>query len=370
MRDEIKSQTNFDQTLLSVFDALNDRPIVYHRIYSEITGTTSAGLFTSQLVYWSKAVGHREFYKTDADIGKELAMRSKELRNAKRKIEELGIFEITVKGVPAKTYYKLNINRLLQLMMEHQKQLNIENETGQTSLAERDKLDSPKGANLHSRNVQTITEMTSQMTIEDNNNKGKSVGCAMATGKKLSHVEPKLVVRPERKPQPKPKAKPALETQEPDGAVVVNCEIDDLMKLVVGWTISRVMLETWAKKHGVGYVLEKIELTKSAIGLNRVRKPGAYLNKAIELDWQPPAPHEEEEAQNKPAEPTFPTHEQNVAWYDKLAENEKLSVLSEAVRKNPYLEGHLKNASTSVLDTGFSDSTWFKMMMSNVGRAK
>ena len=93
------------------------------------------------------------------------------------------------------------------------------------------------------------------------------------------------------------------------------------------------------------------------------------MNKAIELDWQPPAPHEDEEATNRPAEPTFPAHEENVAWYNAFTDNEKLAVLSEAVRKNPYLEGHLKNANTSVLDASFSGSTWFKMMMSNVGRA-
>jgi hypothetical protein len=93
------------------------------------------------------------------------------------------------------------------------------------------------------------------------------------------------------------------------------------------------------------------------------------LNKAIGLDWLPPAPDECEEVSNKPVEPIFPTHEENVAWYNALAEDEKLAILTEAVRKNPYLEGHLKNANTSVFDTGFSNSTWFKMMMSNVGRA-
>ena len=129
------------------------------------------------------------------------------------------------------------------------------------------------------------------------------------------------------------------------------------------------LFRSWVKRHGVGYVLQKIELTKSAIALNRVRKPGAYLNKAIELDWQPPAPHEEEEVQNKPKEPTFPTHEENVALYNKLADNEKLEALKAATHKNAYLEDYLKNAKVSVLDANFSETTWFKMLMSCLGRA-
>ena len=203
---------------------------------------------------------------------------------------------------------------------------------------------------------------------EDNNNKTKSAGCSMAVTKKKSHVEPKSVVQPE--PQPEQKAEPTAEPKlEPIGSVVVGAEIDDLARMVKAWAISRVMVETWAKKHGVEYVLEKIELTQSAIALNRVRKPGAYLNKAIELDWQPPAPHEEEEVQNKPAEPTFPTHEENVVWYNTLSGDEKLEALKAGTRKNAYLEDYLKNAKVSVLDADFSETTWFKMLMSCLGRA-
>jgi hypothetical protein len=366
MRDEISSQPNFDQTLLSVFDALNDRPIVYHKIYAKIVGSTSGGLAVSQLIYWSRAMNHCEFYKSNAELCEELGMGINEFKAAKKLILQTGIFTTEVRGVPATTYYKINLKVLFDLITKHSPQ------APPTSWLKINQLEGTKSTNQLAENQPTITEMTTEITKEDNNNKPKAVGCAMAVSKKLSHVEPKSVVHAtaKSKSRPEPKAEPTLEAQEPNGSVVVNCEINDLMKLVVGWAISRVMLETWAKQHGVGYVLQKIELTKFAIGLNRVRKPGAYLNKAIELDWQPPAPYEDEEAQNKPVEQTFPTHEENVAWYDKLVENEKLAVLSEAVCKNPYLEEHLKNVDTSVLDASFSGSTWFKMMMSNVGRAK
>jgi len=357
MRNEISSQPNFDQTLLNLFEALNDRPIVYHGVYSQIMGTTSAGLVTSQLIYWSKVMGHKQFYKTDAEIFNELKMGSKELRNAKKRIIESGVFELTVKGVPPKTYYQINLKKLIGLINEIQTKYK---QTEQINLAQRDKLESPEGANQFSPKGQIITEKTHRRSTDENkNNKPKAIGCAVATAKKLSSVEQKPVTKP--KPQPDPKVKLTQQPQlEPDGSVVVG-----LMNVVKGWAVSRVLMESWLKKHGLEYLQQKIELTKSA----NAKNPGAYLNKAVSLDWMPPAPKEDEEASNKPVEPTFPVHEENVAWYDKLAESEKLELLSEAVRKNPYLEEHLKNANISVLDTGFSNSTWFKMMMSNVGRA-
>ena len=204
-------------------------------------------------------------------------------------------------------------------------------------------------------------------TTTENDNKDTRKVIELPNKEEKSHVKPKSVVQPEHRPEPK--AQPTPATQEPNGSVVVDSEIDDLPRMVRGWAISKVMLKAWAKKHGVPYVLQKIELTKSVIALNRVRQPGAYLNKAIELDWQPPAPPEDEEIKNKPVGQIYPTHKENVAWYNALADDEKLPLLTEAVRKNPYLEGHLRNANTSVLDTDFSNSTWFKMMMSNVGRA-
>ena len=153
--------------------------------------------------------------------------------------------------------------------------------------------------------------------------------------------------------------------EEPNGSVVVEHKIDDLIKMVHGWAVSRVMLESWVKKHGTEYVLQKIELTQSATP----RNPGAYLNKALSFDWLPPAPKEDEKRPNSPVETIYPTHGENVAWYNKLAENEKLAVLSQAVYKQRYFERHLKNANVSVLDADFTENCFFKMMMELVGRA-
>ena len=284
-----------------------------------------------------------------------------EFKLAKKMVLQTGIFSTVVKGVPARTYYQINLKVLFDLITKHSPK------TPPTSWAETDQLEGTEPTSQLGRNRPTITEKKQSLNKEDNNNRPKAIGCSMAVTKKKSHVEPKLVVQP--KPQPELKVQPTAKDEEPIGSVVVGAEIDDLARMVKAWAISRVMVETWAKKHGVEYVLEKIELTQSAIALNRVKKPGAYLNKAIELDWQPPAPHEEEGASHKSADAVYPTHEENVAWYNALADNQKLETLKAATHKNAYLEDYLKNAKVSVLDADFSETTWFKMLMSCLGRA-
>jgi hypothetical protein len=45
---------------------LNQKPIAYYPIYRQITGSTTAGILLSQLMYWFSVKD--KFYKTDADI--------------------------------------------------------------------------------------------------------------------------------------------------------------------------------------------------------------------------------------------------------------------------------------------------------------
>ena len=59
----------------------------------------------SQIVYWWYACGEREFYKTDNDFRDELAMGPREFKTAKSQLKKLELVKITIKGIPAKTYY-------------------------------------------------------------------------------------------------------------------------------------------------------------------------------------------------------------------------------------------------------------------------
>lgn len=91
---------------MSILKSLNQRPIAYYPIYRQITGSTTAGILLSQLMYWFSK--QDTFHKTDADIMSETLLTENELRSAKNKIKNLEFVTVFVKGIPAKTYYQID----------------------------------------------------------------------------------------------------------------------------------------------------------------------------------------------------------------------------------------------------------------------
>lgn len=106
MENEVK-------TLLQAF---SEKPVAYMRIYAKITGSVTAGVLLSQIVYWHYAMKEQEFWKTDEDFCSELSMGLYEFKAAKKKIENLCLIKTVRKGIPAKTYYTVNTETLLTLI--------------------------------------------------------------------------------------------------------------------------------------------------------------------------------------------------------------------------------------------------------------
>src|SRR3989344_1463937 len=105
-----------DNTLQSLFEAFQEHPIAYMPIYSRITGSVTAGILLSQIVYWDGRMQHQEFYKTDRDFCEELSMGATELKNAKKTLIRMGLVNVMRKGIPAKTHYQLNMSKLSDLI--------------------------------------------------------------------------------------------------------------------------------------------------------------------------------------------------------------------------------------------------------------
>lgn len=93
---------------------LNQRPISYYPIYKRITGSTTAGILLSQLMYWWAKMDGREFYKTDSEIMEETELSVDELRGAKVKLKKCKFLKISHRGVPCKTYYWI----IYQILMD------------------------------------------------------------------------------------------------------------------------------------------------------------------------------------------------------------------------------------------------------------
>lgn len=130
-----------------VLKAFAQRPIAYQRIYAQISGSVTAGLLLSQIVYWWYAV-EREFDKTDSELREELAMGYQEFKNAKSKLKKLNLITITIKGVPCRSFYKLQESALLAQI---------------SSWCETHQLDGAKHTNKVVRNTPTIPDNTQRL---------------------------------------------------------------------------------------------------------------------------------------------------------------------------------------------------------------
>lgn len=101
---------------------LKEEPlIIYKPIYSRIFGSVNSGLLAASLIYWSKIMKHREFYKTDKDLCEETGLMISALRNAKDKIVKSGVFKVEVKSLPARTFYKVDLEKLIKLINKSKK---------------------------------------------------------------------------------------------------------------------------------------------------------------------------------------------------------------------------------------------------------
>jgi hypothetical protein len=109
----MKKEFNPSKSLLR---QLSKRQIAYHPVYRKITGSTTAGIMLSQIMYWWDKMDGREFYKTDADFIEETAMTQDEIRGAKTRLKGLEFVKITRKGIPAKTFYWVNADKLIEVI--------------------------------------------------------------------------------------------------------------------------------------------------------------------------------------------------------------------------------------------------------------
>lgn len=146
--------TTKETEINSLLEALAEIPVAYQRIYAHITGSVTAGLLLSQIVYWwhREWEGHPKktpFYKTDRDFAEDLAMGMSELKSAKAKLRKMGIITIKRKGVPCRTFYNVEKTALLAKI---------------SSWSKIDQLDGRKSTNWLGGNRPTITDNTTKTT--------------------------------------------------------------------------------------------------------------------------------------------------------------------------------------------------------------
>ena len=86
--------------------------------YVQITGSPAAGILLSQLCYWAKKVKQAWFYKTQSEWSQETGLTRHRIEGAQKALMKLGLVEIQKRGLPAKNYYRVNLEKMQQKLSE------------------------------------------------------------------------------------------------------------------------------------------------------------------------------------------------------------------------------------------------------------
>ncbi len=125
-----------------------------------------------------------------------------------------------------------------------------------------------------------------------------------------------------------------------------------------GLKISEQQLKKWVSEHGVDYVTQKIELTKSS----KPKNPEKFLAAAIKSNWLPA----EKVLTLKPEEAkmsTFVVEPKHIFWFESLTEEGKNRALQDANTAFYMLQSHLDNQNVQISDPDFTSHSLFGLMM-------
>jgi len=113
--DEAVNSTITPALLLDIFD----EPIVFQRDYVGLTGSAVAALFLSYAVYTTERLSAEAegwFKKSGEEWKTETGLTRFEQQTARRILRELDILIERKYGLPAELYFKIRIDRVLELL--------------------------------------------------------------------------------------------------------------------------------------------------------------------------------------------------------------------------------------------------------------
>ena len=95
-----------------------DRPIAFHSVFVDLGVGVTGALMLSQAVYWHHRTKDPEgwFYKTQAEWQDETGLKRTEQERARRALKSIGVLEERKKGIPARLFYRLNEQVLLDAL--------------------------------------------------------------------------------------------------------------------------------------------------------------------------------------------------------------------------------------------------------------
>lgn len=151
-----------------MISALLDRPIAFQPVFVDLTGSVAAALLLSQAVYWQQRAARPGgwWWKTRAEWQHETRLTRHEQEAARRLLRRHKFWAESRRGVPARTFFRVDLDLLLEALS----QISLENpqfaENRQTRLPDSGKQECRKVANQLAENRPTNTYTTTQITTE------------------------------------------------------------------------------------------------------------------------------------------------------------------------------------------------------------
>ena len=144
-----------DQQSISKY--FEKKPVLYIGGLGQVM-SIQAGILLSQLLYW-QGKGKRVdgfIYKTADDIRSELGMTRSNQETAIKQLLSLGVIDYKLSQVPARRHFKVNIEKLHEVL---------------PSLKKTSKLNYPNPPNYYVENGETITKITRKNTKKSDSTK-------------------------------------------------------------------------------------------------------------------------------------------------------------------------------------------------------
>ncbi len=139
---------------------LGTRPIAFNPDLAKALGSAKAGLFLSQLLFWwGKGDDPNWIYKTIGEMEKETTLSRAEQDSAIKICKNFDLLKITIKGIPAKRHFWLDVSKIVKLL---------------ESVVERNnKQDCEKVTNSIVGHLQTNTESDTKNTNKERDSSSK-----------------------------------------------------------------------------------------------------------------------------------------------------------------------------------------------------
>ena len=94
---------------------VGSRVIALNVSYARLTGSLNSAAFLAQACYWQERMGWgRWWYKTRDDWEEETTLTRRNQEAARKTLKDLGILEEERRGLPAKLFYRINFDKLVE----------------------------------------------------------------------------------------------------------------------------------------------------------------------------------------------------------------------------------------------------------------